>query len=110
MIRRPPRSTLFPYTTLFRSDQVEEQLHWCDPRLTPNSDSQQTLVIGIVHHLPPVPIVAKLEARVRDRGLHDPHRRSALVSVSSLFCASFTPLPLWTLLIGLQHLDLVAHP
>src|SRR3712207_7529392 len=23
MIRRPPRSTLFPYTTLFRS-------HWCD--------------------------------------------------------------------------------
>src|SRR3712207_7931890 len=27
MIRRPPRSTLFPYTTLFRSpDAVEEQL------------------------------------------------------------------------------------
>src|SRR5256886_13222032 len=24
MIRRPPRSTLFPYTTLFRSDQVGE--------------------------------------------------------------------------------------
>src|SRR3712207_7598981 len=24
MIRRPPRSTLFPYTTLFRSDQEEE--------------------------------------------------------------------------------------
>src|SRR5690348_17664086 len=23
MIRRPPRSTLFPYTTLFRSDDVE---------------------------------------------------------------------------------------
>src|SRR3712207_8768161 len=23
MIRRPPRSTLFPYTTLFRSDQME---------------------------------------------------------------------------------------
>src|SRR2546427_988850 len=23
MIRRPPRSTLFPYTTLFRSDQAE---------------------------------------------------------------------------------------
>src|SRR5258708_11251846 len=23
MIRRPPRSTLFPYTTLFRSDSVE---------------------------------------------------------------------------------------
>src|SRR3712207_7785205 len=24
MIRRPPRSTLFPYTTLFRSDRVAE--------------------------------------------------------------------------------------
>src|SRR5258707_5250342 len=24
MIRRPPRSTLFPYTTLFRSDRLQE--------------------------------------------------------------------------------------
>src|SRR2546422_7750521 len=27
MIRRPPRSTLFPYTTLFRSLDVEYDLH-----------------------------------------------------------------------------------
>src|SRR3712207_9370020 len=26
MIRRPPRSTLFPYTTLFRSEQLEDEL------------------------------------------------------------------------------------
>src|SRR5256886_17538854 len=26
MIRRPPRSTLFPYTTLFRSRSLDEQL------------------------------------------------------------------------------------
>src|SRR3712207_7253841 len=26
MIRRPPRSTLFPYTTLFRSSEVQEVL------------------------------------------------------------------------------------
>src|SRR5256885_15023371 len=25
MIRRPPRSTLFPYTTLFRSEQLEAE-------------------------------------------------------------------------------------
>src|SRR2546422_9339810 len=35
MIRRPPRSTLFPYTTLFRSDVVVAQLgidsHRTDP-------------------------------------------------------------------------------
>src|SRR3712207_7338790 len=31
MIRRPPRSTLFPYTTLFRShegDEVEQHVHY----------------------------------------------------------------------------------
>src|SRR2546430_11380044 len=28
MIRRPPRSTLFPYTTLFRSQTVGRALHW----------------------------------------------------------------------------------
>src|SRR2546422_1202015 len=28
MIRRPPRSTLFPYTTLFRSVQLEIDLYW----------------------------------------------------------------------------------
>src|SRR2546430_10308556 len=27
MIRRPPRSTLFPYTTLFRSDVTADGLH-----------------------------------------------------------------------------------
>src|SRR3712207_9139868 len=34
MIRRPPRSTLFPYTTLFRSGQGlcwrEQELGWCE--------------------------------------------------------------------------------
>src|SRR3989449_10426413 len=28
MIRRPPRSTLFPYTTLFRSFYGEPRLYW----------------------------------------------------------------------------------
>src|SRR2546430_9338864 len=32
MIRRPPRSTLFPYTTLFRSLQLAAELRgWDDP-------------------------------------------------------------------------------
>src|SRR5260370_25773075 len=28
MIRRPPRSTLFPYTTLFRSDWLNSGVQW----------------------------------------------------------------------------------
>src|SRR5258708_24586636 len=30
MIRRPPRSTLFPYTTLFRSDARRQGIAWND--------------------------------------------------------------------------------
>src|SRR5258708_18798831 len=30
MIRRPPRSTLFPYTTLFRSDAFHHLVRWND--------------------------------------------------------------------------------
>src|SRR5256885_11470427 len=33
MIRRPPRSTLFPYTTLFRSNQLKQKLKDCHPEL-----------------------------------------------------------------------------
>src|SRR3712207_7805684 len=29
MIRRPPRSTLFPYTTLFRSDDLDVEVPLC---------------------------------------------------------------------------------
>src|SRR3712207_7571468 len=35
MIRRPPRSTLFPYTTLFRSYQVASQIHAQQARAQP---------------------------------------------------------------------------
>src|SRR5258708_29245125 len=31
MIRRPPRSTLFPYTTLFRSLQILGEIDGCHP-------------------------------------------------------------------------------
>src|SRR5256886_9305466 len=43
MIRRPPRSTLFPYTTLFRSDQVSATIDLGDAgtvELQPNSKIQ----------------------------------------------------------------------
>src|SRR5256885_11992872 len=32
MIRRPPRSTLFPYTTLFRSDACRPNRRWLGDR------------------------------------------------------------------------------
>src|SRR5438876_8392040 len=39
MIRRPPRSTLFPYTTLFRSDdRVRPRARPCDGPRRPDRD------------------------------------------------------------------------
>src|SRR3712207_8505600 len=38
MIRRPPRSTLFPYTTLFRSRfrGIRHRAAWAEPGVLPN--------------------------------------------------------------------------
>ena len=44
MIRRPPRSTLFPYTTLFRSYNLSRYY------LVTPAEEQQTLALRIVEH------------------------------------------------------------
>src|SRR5688572_31739854 len=48
MIRRPPRSTLFPYTTLFRSEQARHREHEV-PQAAP-----QLLELGLGLRLLPV--------------------------------------------------------
>src|SRR3712207_9458762 len=48
MIRRPPRSTLFPYTTLFRSDGGQDGEHDHGPeddRLAPPELAQELLEV-----------------------------------------------------------------
>src|SRR5258708_6584163 len=40
MIRRPPRSTLFPYTTLFRSPSAPRREHQCSGRRRPPAGSR----------------------------------------------------------------------
>src|SRR3712207_8427348 len=58
MIRRPPRSTLFPYTTLFRSAKaVSGQIDWAQPLFSYNfgdedsfndEDSAAHMMMGVV--------------------------------------------------------------
>src|SRR5260221_1369227 len=69
MIRRPPRSTLFPYTTLFRSDRARHD-HWdashgagtggrggtecpigkgCDRRITPGNRDRKSTRLNSSH-------------------------------------------------------------
>src|SRR5947208_12104950 len=50
MIRRPPRSTLFPYTTLFRSDKQMAQFDHLKPKPLPETMA----VIDIGPVAPPV--------------------------------------------------------
>src|SRR2546430_3777333 len=50
MIRRPPRSTLFPYTTLFRSTAQQDAIH-LDPALWARVDALYEKRAGL--HLDP---------------------------------------------------------
>src|ERR1035441_10887507 len=53
MIRRPPRSTLFPYTTLFRSDKGAKGLSWpkvvADGKETPRSEEHTSELQSLRH-------------------------------------------------------------
>src|ERR1041385_1658580 len=65
MIRRPPRSTLFPYTTLFRSDVILQDLglpgiygYEIARQLRRNSAAKKALLVAITAH--PKPESARL--------------------------------------------------
>src|SRR2546426_6537875 len=59
MIRRPPRSTLFPYTTLFRSDATE--------RTDPDSRLVETLRVNAAPVFCLLNKVDAVAAKARDR-------------------------------------------
>src|SRR3712207_8496222 len=70
MIRRPPRSTLFPYTTLFRSIDDND----ADKDITlPFKIIEQNIAVGF--YLPPQKVFA-LSPLTRPSETHHPIRRS----------------------------------
>src|SRR3712207_9218394 len=79
MIRRPPRSTLFPYTTLFRSLEIDPDLaqlleeRYDDPRLQVVCDSAENLDVHLGGKRADVLVSAlpytSFEAGLRRRGL-----------------------------------------
>src|SRR2546425_10500310 len=83
MIRRPPRSTLFPYTTLFRSISLEDSFarierlahrlgDWGDFRIYRRRDGRLQLayrgVIGRAERGEPSPDTAALREQVTQSG------------------------------------------
>src|SRR5256885_16951219 len=79
MIRRPPRSTLFPYTTLFRSDSSDEELLGKIGLRTASaiviSFSDPATSIGILHSVrrlrPEVPVLVRTQDDARIKELQD---------------------------------------
>src|SRR5690625_6671401 len=81
MIRRPPRSTLFPYTTLFRSRRGGSYLEACE-------EPQRPLRIGVLTQ----PLAAETEVhpaalRGVDRDRKSTRLNSSHVAISyAVFC------------------------
>src|SRR5258708_25970947 len=93
MIRRPPRSTLFPYTTLFRSQRVGAGL----PRLEPGvRQSMQQYGAGVVEGdaVPVVPDVrlagfAAQSGRVRADPGHLRSEVDVAILISDAECGKY---------------------
>src|SRR2546422_4964811 len=74
MIRRPPRSTLFPYTTLFRSPALE-------------GGAQRSLAVQLQELVQPVDVAdPDLRAPVRELGERSEEHTSELQSRLHLVC------------------------
>src|SRR5256886_15653022 len=69
MIRRPPRSTLFPSTTLFRSYPPEVGAGWLEPILSYPGR------VDVVLHIEPVPPQVAAQRLRKQRGRLESSRR-----------------------------------
>src|SRR5258705_6682434 len=70
MIRRPPRSTLFPYTTLFRSEPGRQRFQLNDVVGRKRGGPIFTMKDSVSDHVPVAPHLRKL-------GCQDPHQQPA---------------------------------
>src|SRR2546426_5245899 len=84
MIRRPPRSTLFPYTTLFRSENVPQQGVERLPPLHGRGAAVRDLHQLRAHPHPPAPVRALLPTHSRDQRSEE--HTSELQSPCNLVC------------------------
>src|SRR3712207_7544643 len=86
MIRRPPRSTLFPYTTLFRSQEI-----WCPsecPLLTSTRKPSTISVLPLrsLHHPSSIPFSTAGTASRRPSPSRSEEHTSELQSRQYLVC------------------------
>src|SRR2546429_1443697 len=82
MIRRPPRSTLFPYTTLFRSEGCTN-LHRSS---LPHRVRRRVWVVSVRAPIPPAPSVVSVITTVRTSAGRSEEHTSELQSRLHLVC------------------------
>src|SRR2546427_9021337 len=82
MIRRPPRSTLFPYTTLFRSAEIPALKR----RLIQEGVDVIDVGAGDADLAPPRAAVEALARAARDPAMRSEEHTSELQSQSNLVC------------------------
>src|SRR5688500_19925801 len=76
MLRPPPRSTLFPYTTLFRSKEIEKLIEWVKQLPPPDViNLPYTLLIALARPLKEAfncPVVCTLRSEEHTSELQSP--------------------------------------
>src|SRR2546423_11943576 len=95
MIRRPPRSTLFPYTTLFRSEDVQSVREGMVLTLRRSKTDQACSRFGIPHGLNPL--------RVRFEQARSEEHTSELQSLAYLVCRLLLEKKKWALTTTRPH-------
>src|SRR2546430_3590827 len=85
MIRRPPRSTLFPYTTLFRSLLVDQLHHRIESGQDPRA-LQPQVVRGRVAHVRTHDVYRPQDEAPVGPGRRSEEHTSELQSQSNLVC------------------------
>src|SRR2546430_2940278 len=83
MIRRPPRSTLFPYTTLFRSHPAAAALPARSPQLVVNPNRTTS---GKKRIAPSQPTLGKCIMKGRPKLVRSEEHTSELQSQSNIVC------------------------
>src|SRR5687767_15335236 len=88
MIRRPPRSTLFPYTTLFRSDHQRVDAFQVAPqdRLAVGDGEQHRMAASVGHRLRVAVVADEIVATVIARPVRSEEHTSELQSLAYLVC------------------------
>src|SRR5690554_7042060 len=76
MLRRPPRSTLFPYTTLFRSRRKNGDYYWVKAHVAPILENGQLMgYVSMRTKARPEAIAAAEEADRKSTRLNSSHVR-----------------------------------